>query len=322
MAYGGALSLGPLLFNWQPEAWRDFYYRIADESCLDTVYVGEVVCAKRAPLFEPFFAAVVERLRAAGKTVVLSTLAEVMVDRERTLTEIACGLDELPVEANDVSALYHLRSRPHRVGPWVNTYNEETLALLARAGAGHVALPPELPRESLAVLAQRAADLGTALEVQVFGRIPLALSARCYHARAHGRVKDNCRFVCEQDPDGMMLQTLEGDPFLVVNGIQTMSHTCLNLMHELDELRRMGIGTFRLSPQHMDMVAVAALFRGVLDGELSPSEATQRLGALDSGCRSEKDPAIPFSNGFYHGRPGYHWVAPEAGEVGGSREGR
>ena len=46
------LTLGPVLFNWQPEAWRDFYFRIADEAPVTAVYLGEVVCFKRAPLFE------------------------------------------------------------------------------------------------------------------------------------------------------------------------------------------------------------------------------------------------------------------------------
>ena len=26
------LTLGPVLFNWEPERWRDFYFRIADEA--------------------------------------------------------------------------------------------------------------------------------------------------------------------------------------------------------------------------------------------------------------------------------------------------
>ena len=43
------ISLGPVLFNWQPEAWRDFYFRIADEAPVGTVYVGETICSKRAP---------------------------------------------------------------------------------------------------------------------------------------------------------------------------------------------------------------------------------------------------------------------------------
>jgi collagenase-like PrtC family protease len=64
----GNFALGPVLFHWAPEAWRDFYFRMADEADVDTVYVGEVVCAKRAVLFEPHMDAVLERLTAAGKT--------------------------------------------------------------------------------------------------------------------------------------------------------------------------------------------------------------------------------------------------------------
>jgi collagenase-like PrtC family protease len=62
------LTLGPVLFNWQPEAWRDFYFRIADEAPVTAVYLGEVVCFKRAPLFETYLAEVAARLRTARKT--------------------------------------------------------------------------------------------------------------------------------------------------------------------------------------------------------------------------------------------------------------
>lgn len=303
-----ALTMGPVLFHWKPESWRDFYFRIADECHLDTVYLGEVVCAKRMSFHEPHFAEVIDRLRASGKQVVLSTLAEVMIKRERRLTELLCAIDDIPIEANDVSAVYHLRGRPHRIGPFVNTYNEATLRFLAARGATHVTLPPELPAGSVAELAKHAGSMGVTLEVPVFGRVPLALSARCYHARAHGRAKDNCGFVCEQDPDGMELETLQGVPFLVVNGIQTLSHACLNLMHELPEMRRIGIGAFRLSPHSHDMTETADLHRKVLDQELSPAEATARLAKIQ--WRSGQGSPPPFCNGFYHRQPGYKWVEP------------
>ena len=61
------LTLGPVLFNWSPEDWRDFYFRTADEAPLHVVSVGEVVCAKRLPFFAPYLPAVVERLSAAGQ---------------------------------------------------------------------------------------------------------------------------------------------------------------------------------------------------------------------------------------------------------------
>ena len=48
------LTLGPLLFHWPAHKRRDFYLRIADEAPIDTVYLGEVVCSKREPFFEPY----------------------------------------------------------------------------------------------------------------------------------------------------------------------------------------------------------------------------------------------------------------------------
>ena len=70
------LTLGPNLFNWAPETWRDFYFRIADEAPVSVVYLGETICSKRAPLLSDYYEAVSERLGAAGKTVVHSTLGE------------------------------------------------------------------------------------------------------------------------------------------------------------------------------------------------------------------------------------------------------
>jgi collagenase-like PrtC family protease len=200
------ITMGPVLFHWPAEQKRDFYFRVADEAPVDTVCLGEVICSKRAPFFEAHYAEVAERLASAGKTVVFSTLAETMTKRERKMIAGMCADGDYPVEANDSAALYHLRGKPHRIGPYINVYNEDTLALLAGYGATHVALPPELPGEALRVMGVAARALDVGLEVQVYGRVPLALSARCYHARAHGRVKDNCQFVCEQDPDGMELK--------------------------------------------------------------------------------------------------------------------
>jgi len=304
------LTLGPILFNWPPGKWRDFYFRVADEACFDTVYIGEVVCAKRAPLFESLYEEITPRLRRAGKRVVLSTLAEVMVDRERRLVDSVCRNEGATVEANDAGALYHLRGRPHYVGPYVNTYNENTLAFLAAGGAVRVTLPYELTGEALHVLSTHAAALNVALEVPVYGRIPLALSARCYHARAHGRVKDNCQYVCEQDPDGMALETLQGQPFLSINGVQTLSHSCLNLVQEVPRIGRVGVSALRLSPHSRGTVEAAELFRNVLDDRMDPAEAVTALQGIEWE-RGAGERGVPFSNGFYHGRPGYEWVETE-----------
>lgn len=296
------LTIGPILFHWTADMRRDFYHRIADEAPVGTVYLGEVVCSKRAPFFEEEYADIADRLKRGGKTVVFSSLAEVMVMRERKMTEGLCSIDEFEVEANDASALYHLRGRPHRIGQYVNVYNEESLRKLVANGATHVAVPSELPKEALAKLSMAAKKLNIGLEVQVFGRTGLALSARCYHARAHGRVKDNCQFVCENDPDGMDLQTLGGQEFLSVNGVQTLSHGYLNLMQEMPEMQGMSITHFRLSPHTGDMVALTALFQNVMTGRMEAGAALEVLG--------KDDKSRSWSNGFYHHKEGYLWVNP------------
>ncbi len=292
------LSLGPLLFNWEADAKRDFYFRIADEAPLDTVYVGEVVCSKRSPFFDPHLPAVIERLGRGGKRVVHSTLALIMNEREMDAVRALAGEPDLPVEANDIGSLALFAGRPHIVGPFVNVYNEDTLAYLAGQGANLVSLPWELSAGPLAALAKSGV---VDLEVQVFGRVPLAISARCYHARAHGLHKDGCQYVCAEDRDGMDVDTLDGEAFLCVNGTQTLSHTISNLIGELAELQAMGIAAFRLWPHDVDMVAVAQTFRGVLDGGESAEDGRQRLQALAGFA--------PFSNGFYYGKEGVTQVA-------------
>ena len=300
MSAPAGLTLGPLYFHWPPETRRDFYFRIADEAPVDSVCLGEVVCLKRQSFFEPFLDEVVERLRAAGKEVVFSTLALIMNGREMAAVRAVTAEPELYVEANDVSVVALLAGRPHAIGPLVNVYNEGTLGWLVARGATRVCLPVELPAASLAAL---AASTEAELEVHAFGRLPLAISARCYHARHRGLSKDRCQFVCAADADGLDIDTLDGVPFLAVNGPQTLSHAYYSLLAELAELRGMGIHRFRLSPHDTDMVAVAWAFRDVLDGSESAGAAGERLARLVG-------PAV-FANGFFHGLEGARWQAAE-----------
>jgi len=288
------ITLGPVLFNWQPDTWRDFYFRIADEAPVGTVYLGEVICSKRAPLFDEHFDAAAERLRAASKTVVYSTLSEVTQNLDRKLVESVASSQEGLVEANDGSALPQLQGRPHHIGPFMNVYNERSVAVLARGGARNFCLPVEMPAATIGALCRETQNLDATFEVMVFGRMPLALSARCYHARAHGRTKDTCRFICDDDPDGLELRTLSGQPFLTVNGVQTLSHDFLNLIDRVEELRAMGISRFRLSPHSCDMVRVATAFRSLLDGTITAAEASEAMVGLNLPG--------PFSSGFYDGK--------------------
>jgi O2-independent ubiquinone biosynthesis protein UbiV len=286
------LTLGPILFNWEPDIWRDFYFRIADEAAVDAVAVGEVVCSKRMPFFDDHLPAVLDRLTAAGKEVLVSSLALVTLERERRRTKELALADEWVVEANDVSCIAHLAGRRHVIGPFVNVYNEGTAQWLAAQGARRICLPPELPLESIAGIA--AATPQAEIEVFAFGRAPLAISARCYHARLHKLTKDNCRFVCAADPDGLPVDTLDDERFLVVNGVQTLAYACTNLIMDLDDLARAGVASLRLSPQHCDMVAVIRTFRDVLDGRTLPEQGVRELAAIY--------PNIPTTNNFLRAR--------------------
>lgn len=294
------LSLGPLMFNWPAEKWRDFYFRIADEATVDTVYLGEVVCSKRTSFFEPHLADVIERLQGAGKEVVLSTLALVMTDREMGQIRAVTGSDEIVVEANDVSTVSLSAGRSHVIGPFVNVYNEGTLEFFARRGATRICLPVEVSAPTLAVLSAKAEQLGIEIETIVFGRLPLAVSARCYHARAHNLNKGGCEFVCAEDRDGLDLETLDGKSFLTVNGTQTLSDSCCNLLAEVDAMRDMGVRRFRLSPQDVDMVAVAKVFRDVIDGRTEIAEASRHIEKLAQ--------RFTFSNGYFYGVEGAQMV--------------
>jgi O2-independent ubiquinone biosynthesis protein UbiV len=300
------LTMGPILFNWSAEKKRDFYFRVADEAPVDVVYVGEVVCSKRDIFLNPVLPEIIERLQSAGKEVVYSTLALIMSERESaTLQEIVASPDMM-IEANDFATTDLLAGKAHVVGPYVNVYNEGTLAWLADKGAKRVCLPVELPGDAIRSLAgQSICDI----EIQAWGRLPLAISARCYHARAHGLHKDSCQYVCDLDKDGMEVTTVDRQPFLSVNGTQTMSSSCLSLLNEIRDLAASGVRYFRLSPHNTNMVEVARVFREVLDGDIDPSLGDARLTALDTGFIS--------TNGFIHGDEGWRQIRKTVDDIQG-----
>jgi collagenase-like PrtC family protease len=297
------ITLGPLLFNWPAGRWRDFYFAMADEEAIDSVVIGEIVCSKRRPFIAQYIDPVVERLRAAGKTVLLGSLIMPSLERERRETAALAGHTDILVEANDVSCLAQMDGRPHAVGSFVNVYNESTARYLMKRGAERICLPQELPLSAIAAIA--AAVPQTKIEVQAFGRVPLAISARCYHARLHDLSKDNCRFICERDPDGLTIETLDRDHFLAMNGVQTLSHTSLDLLGSLSAFAEAGVAAIRLSPHTCDMAAIARIFRSVVDGAVPAAEASTALSSLW--------PEAQFSNGFLYGREGAAYVNPRSG---------
>lgn len=293
------LTVGPNQFFWNAERWRDFYASLADTAAVDRVVLGELVCSKRLPFYQTEIPLAIERLQAAGKAVAVTSLALITLKRERKLT---ADLTEMGVEIeiNDLTALAHIPPGvAFSVGPLVNVYNEGTLAWLAARGARRVCLPPELPLASVAQLVAAAQPLGVAIEVWAYGRLPLAISGRCYHARLHDRAKDNCQFVCDQDPDGREVDTLDGQPFLAVNGVQTLSASCANAAYQTEALAGAGVSALRLSPHTGDFARLCGLFRDRIDGRITAQLLSEALLPEAPGGR--------FSDGFLTGAAGADW---------------
>lgn len=291
------LTLGPLMFNWTPERVVDFYARIADEAPIERVYLGEVVCGKRSPLLEPSLAAAAERLERGGKEVVWSGLSIPANRRDR---RAIAGLSEAEevIEVNDVSALAR-RSGPFVAGPLLNIYNEDAARDLM--GRGCVRLCPNIELSLRAVGDIARGCPGLEIELFAFGRLPLALSGRCYHARVHGLHKDACQFICDRDPDGLAIQTLDGQDFLAINGVQTLSHGVQLADTRPDLLRAAGVRALRLSPHGSDMVAVAAAFRRFADGRTGAEALRAEVAATG--------PPGPLVNGYLAGKAGMKLLA-------------
>jgi collagenase-like PrtC family protease len=293
------LSLGPVLYGWTKNELAAYYERVA-AAPVDIVYLGEVVCSRRRGFRPEEWLETAERLREAGKEVVLSTLALLETNADLRAMKKIVGNGRYLVEANDMAAVAALSQQgiAFVAGPHLNIYNNATLALLARHGARRWVMPVELPGKSFAHIVQHDRS-GTESEVFVLGRMPLAMSARCFTARRHGLEKDACENVCERYPDGMALATRDGEAFLALNGIQTQSAAVCSLLAELPELRRLGVGVVRVSPQSSGSIEAIGLVRAVLDGTLPAPDAAARVSPLLPG---------PARNGYWHGKPGMQGV--------------
>jgi collagenase-like PrtC family protease len=288
------LALGPIPYFWSRERVFGFYERVADWP-VDIVYLGETVCPRRRELSFEDWLTLAERLTAAAKEVVLSTLVLLETGSELGALERICANGRYSVEANDMAAVQLLSGHgPFVAGPHINAYKGETLALLRECGARRWVLPVELSAATLTALqAQRPAGMET--EVLVFGRLPLAASTRCFTARAHDLPKDQCDFRCADYPGGEPLKTQEGEMLFTMNGVQLLSAAPCNLLGAVSTLVGLGVEVLRIAPQPDGTEEAVSAFRAVLGGYLDPAAAEEML--------------IPFAptgwcNGYWHGGDG------------------
>ncbi|MFN3593979.1 MAG: U32 family peptidase, partial [Thiobacillaceae bacterium] len=288
-------------YYWPREQTLAFYEAVAAWP-VDIVYLGETVCSRRHLLRLNDWLALAGQLAEAGKAVVLSTLPLIESESDlKVMRKIVTHVAEhqgsatgVLLEANDWGAVRLASGAGVRfvAGPTLNAYNPDTLALLADLGAVRWVPPVEMSRSSITDMPVPA---GVETELFAYGRMPLAYSARCFTARHYNLQKDDCQFRCLDHPDGLSLDTREGERFLTLNGIQTQSGRVHSLAHHLPTLG--GVQVLRLSPQSRHMQRVVEVFRALLDGAVTPTDAARQLQRLMPGEACD---------GYWLGRAGHH----------------
>jgi collagenase-like PrtC family protease len=256
-----------------------FYQQIA-ASPVDIVYLGEAVCSRRHEIRLNDWLDLAAMLQAAGKEVVLSTQVLIESGADVTVLHKIADNGSFMVEANDMGAVHCLAGKAAFVaGPHLNIYNLPTLRWMAPLGVARWVMPLEMGRDDLAVM-QQGRPPGVQTEVFVYGRMPLAFSARCFTARHANLPKDDCQFKCLEHPDGLLMRTRENEAFLVLNGIQTQSARVHNLLPQTrSPCASVGVEVLRVSPQSQHTPRILELFQGVMKGALAQHKPTQNCRA-------------------------------------------
>lgn len=293
------LAIGPHLFGWPEKSVRALYLKLAGMAEVQTLYLGEVVCSKRIVSDSTWMIELAGEIAAMGKEVVLSTLAMPTEDHE---LEHNCSLIQAAsehgwlVEANDLSSVAFAADAGIGFvgGPHLNIYHRGTLDYLHGKGMKRMVLPLEMAAEKIPGITRNSP-----VEIEYFahGKMPLTFSARCYTARAMGLSKADCRRVCFRSPEGIQMNTLEGESFGTINGIQMMSEKPFTVLDRVAELPALGIDMLRLSPQADGTEQIVRAFAHACNGETTGTRALAAMNKTGGFC-----------NGYFHGRQGRVWI--------------
>ncbi|MBY6094464.1 hypothetical protein [Ferrimonas balearica] len=252
MNHSPRLSLAP---NWWPmaRAEQHAYLDSLLDSPFERIYLGESVCSLRDRLAPRTLLTLAEQLQQAGKEVVLTSLTLLGSERDLALLEKLCQQQQFAIEANEMGAVgaAHEAGLPFMAGQGLNIYNLASLDWLLSLGMTGYQPPLEMAQPVLSTLMAQAEASGSRarfeLELLGYGQPPLAVSARCATARVAGRNRKRCDTVC-QERGAQRADSLEGDPMLLLNGVQVHGDRPIDLLDSLAILRELKLDWLRLDP--------------------------------------------------------------------------
>ena len=283
------ISLGPLQYFWPRQQVQDFYTKAADSSA-DIIYIGESVCSKRRELSTNDWLSLGDQLASNGKEVIISSMTLIEAQSEISSLKKLCKASPFIIEANDMAAVQILSEmgKPFVTGPAVNLYNSASIGVLQRLGLTRWVMPVELSAKSLDDI---LAGLEHEIETEIFshGYMPLAYSARCFTARYRNLAKDDCQFICKEYPRGLGVKSQDGRQTFTINGIQTQSGECSNLLSQWPEMQAKGVDIMRLSPI----------------GESTLEKIEQLNQAITSNTTDSLAPHPDDCNGYWFGEAGF-----------------
>jgi collagenase-like PrtC family protease len=168
---------------------------------------------------------------------------------------------------------------PFVCGPAINCYNASVIKLLINKGMQRWVMPVELSRDWLINILEDCNKLGIRdqFEVELFshGHLPLAYSARCFTARSENKAKDDCELCCIKYPAGRPATTQEDQQVFVLNGIQTQSGYCYNLLNDVPSMRGL-VDIIRVSPSGPESFISLKDYRAAINGTFSPKKLASK----------------------------------------------